>query len=95
MSGKPGASGGAREGAGRPLNTYRGVSYTGETPTEKLWLWLAERCGPELANEAHLYFNEEKRAYEKRRQDALAEKRKEEQTITFPRRRASRKQKDG
>ena len=65
MTGKPGASGGTREGAGRPLSTYKGNQYTGETPTENLWRWLAERCGQDIANEAHLYFNQEKRAYEK------------------------------
>lgn len=67
MTGKPEASGGAREGAGRPLSTYKGNSYTGETPIEKLWQWLAEKCGEDIALEAHLYFNQEKREYEKRK----------------------------
>lgn len=67
MTGKPGASGGAREGAGRPHETYKGNLYTGETPTEKLWRWLEEKCGSEIAKEAHLYFNSEKREYEKRK----------------------------
>lgn len=68
MTGKKGASGGARSVSGpKPLATYKGNQYTGETPAERLWLWLAEKCGPELAEEAHLYFNKEKRAYEKRR----------------------------
>jgi hypothetical protein len=29
MTGKPGASGGTREGAGRPLVTYKGNQYVG------------------------------------------------------------------
>lgn len=67
MTGKPGASGGAREGAGRPLSTYKGNQYTGETPIEKLWTFLAERHGEEAATEAHLFFNEQKRIYEKQK----------------------------
>lgn len=70
MTGKPGSSGGAREGAGRPLASYKGVSYRGDTPTADLWRWLAGKCGEELAHEAHLYFNERKRAYEKSREKA-------------------------
>jgi hypothetical protein len=38
-----------------------------QTPLEKLWRFLAERHGQEVANEAHLYFNEQKRIYEQRR----------------------------
>jgi len=73
MTGKPGASGGAREGAGRPLASYRGNLYTGVTPIEKLWQFLAEKYGEEAALEAHLYFNEQKRSYEK---EKIAERRK-------------------
>lgn len=62
--------GGAREGAGRPQRRYlREQMPAGQTPAERLWVWLAEKCGPELAEEAHLFFNKEKRAYEKRRRE--------------------------
>lgn len=78
MTGKPGASGGAREGAGRPLSTYKGNQYRGDTPIEDLWRWLAEKCGPELAEEAHLYFNAQKRLYEQKRRDAEVARREQE-----------------
>lgn len=67
MTGKPGASGGAREGAGRPLSSYKGSLCRGDTPIADLWRFLAERCGEDFAEEAHLYYNERKKAYEKQK----------------------------
>lgn len=67
MTGKSGASGGAREGAGRPLASYKGIQYTGETPLEDLWRYLTEKYGEADAKEIHMYFNERKRAYERKR----------------------------
>jgi hypothetical protein len=70
--------GGAREGAGRPQRRYlRGQAPTGETPIEKLWVYLAEQFGEEEAEKAHLFFNEQKREYEKRRRDAVLAEREE------------------
>lgn len=72
--------GGARPGAGRPQRRYpRGQEPTGETPIEKLWAWLDERIGAEITEEAHLYFNEQKRVYEKQRREAMLERRKSAQ----------------
>jgi hypothetical protein len=59
--------GGARDGAGRPLKSYKGNQYTGDTPIEWLWRELAQRFGQEIANEIHLAFNREKRIYEQER----------------------------
>lgn len=71
MTGKSGASGGAREGAGRPQETYEDGQPIGTTPIEMLWRFLAEHHGQEAANAAHLYFNEQKRAYEQKRRDRI------------------------
>lgn len=62
--GGEGGNGGAREGAGRPLKSYKGNQGVGDTPLENLWLWLAEKRGEQVAHEAHLYYNERKRIYE-------------------------------
>jgi hypothetical protein len=58
-----------------------------------LWQFLAQHCGQDLANEAHLYFNEQKRLYEKRRRDEILARREQEQASTFPRERGIRTKK--
>lgn len=66
-----GTQGGARSDAGGPL--------PGTTPLALLWQFLAQRCGPELADEAHRYFNEQQRLYQQwRRDEEIRARRKQE-----------------
>lgn len=83
----------ANRGQGRHVKTAYDQPTTGTTPLEELWQYLANHYGQDGANDAHLFFNARKRAYEKRRRDEILERRKREQTITFPAKRRHKQSK--